>query len=172
MSSLASFLDIKNLDIVQSAVTNEISNVFLTPPEHGFGGWYDALIHIDQSPGSVGLQVPTTTVDREVRLRELPFVDFIKCDVEGAEWMVFDGARRTLSEHRPIVLCEIEDRWARRFGHTRGEVIEMVRGLGHYDALVYENDRMVPLENALRPHQNVLFLPMDSQNAIEDAERP
>jgi FkbM family methyltransferase len=33
--------------------------------------------------------------------------DFIKCDVEGAEGEVFQGARRLLEKQRPRVLCEI-----------------------------------------------------------------
>lgn len=40
--------------------------------------------------------------------------DFIKCDVEGAEGEVFQGARRVLAEHRPTVLCEIHSENSRR----------------------------------------------------------
>jgi FkbM family methyltransferase len=35
--------------------------------------------------------------------------DFIKCDVEGAEGEVFQGARRLLAKQRPRVLCEIHN---------------------------------------------------------------
>jgi FkbM family methyltransferase len=40
--------------------------------------------------------------------------DFIKCDVEGAEGEVFQGARRVLAEQRPRVLCEIHNENSRR----------------------------------------------------------
>jgi FkbM family methyltransferase len=40
--------------------------------------------------------------------------DFIKCDVEGAEGEVFQGARRLLENHRPGVLCEIHNENSRR----------------------------------------------------------
>jgi FkbM family methyltransferase len=39
--------------------------------------------------------------------------DFIKCDVEGAEGEVFQGARRLLASHRPRVLCEIHSERSR-----------------------------------------------------------
>ncbi len=39
--------------------------------------------------------------------------DFIKCDVEGAEGEVFQGARRLLEKHRPRVLCEIHSERSR-----------------------------------------------------------
>jgi len=33
--------------------------------------------------------------------------DFVKCDVEGAEYEVFSGARKILAEYRPVVACEV-----------------------------------------------------------------
>jgi FkbM family methyltransferase len=40
--------------------------------------------------------------------------DFIKCDVEGAEGEVFQGARRLLEKQRPGVLCEIHSENSRQ----------------------------------------------------------
>jgi FkbM family methyltransferase len=45
--------------------------------------------------------------------RDLPRVDFIKCDVEGLELAVFQSFIEIISKYRPIVLCELgnpEDR--------------------------------------------------------------
>ncbi len=40
-------------------------------------------------------------------------VDFIKCDVEGLEFSVFQTFLETIGKHRPIILCELEDPKAR-----------------------------------------------------------
>jgi FkbM family methyltransferase len=40
--------------------------------------------------------------------------DFIKCDVEGAEGEVFQGARRLLEKQRPRILCEIHSENSRQ----------------------------------------------------------
>jgi len=40
--------------------------------------------------------------------------DFIKCDVEGAEGEVFQGARELLEKQRPRVLCEIHSEQSRQ----------------------------------------------------------
>jgi FkbM family methyltransferase len=40
--------------------------------------------------------------------------DFIKCDVEGAEGEVFQGARGLLAKQRPRALCEIHNEKSRR----------------------------------------------------------
>jgi len=49
--------------------------------------------------------VPTVTLDW--LLERFPAPQVLKIDVEGAEALVLRGARRTLSEIRPVVLCEV-----------------------------------------------------------------
>ena len=39
--------------------------------------------------------------------------DFIKCDVEGAELLVFKGAKNTLINNKPIVFSEILRKWSK-----------------------------------------------------------
>jgi FkbM family methyltransferase len=41
--------------------------------------------------------------------RDLPRVDFIKCDVEGLELAVFQSFIGIIDKHRPIILCELGD---------------------------------------------------------------
>ena len=49
--------------------------------------------------------VPSVALDDFVATALAP--DFIKCDVEGAEVEVFRGASNLLTQHKPIVVCEI-----------------------------------------------------------------
>jgi FkbM family methyltransferase len=52
------------------------------------------------------LQVPVTTVDHLVAELNLPKVDFIKMDIEGAEQRAVAGARNTIAKYRPrMALC-------------------------------------------------------------------
>ncbi|MBV8515312.1 MAG: FkbM family methyltransferase [Acidobacteria bacterium] len=50
--------------------------------------------------------------------------DFIKCDVEGAEGEVLEGARRLLEKQRPRILCEIHSETSRRV---------VLREFAHFD---------------------------------------
>jgi len=43
-------------------------------------------------------------------LANLPRLDFIKCDVEGAEVPVFTSMLQVLEKHKPIMLCELADK--------------------------------------------------------------
>lgn len=74
-------------------------------------------------PGRV-LDVPVSTLDH-ARSASDRSIDFVKCDVEGAEHDVFTGGHDVLTGDRPTVLCEIEDRHARRYGGTVQRVLDL-----------------------------------------------
>jgi FkbM family methyltransferase len=60
-------------------------------------------------------------------------VDAIKCDVEGAELGVLRGAKRTLERFHPLLLLEVDVRWARRYGNEGTDVFAFLaeRGYGY-----------------------------------------
>jgi hypothetical protein len=52
------------------------------------------------------IEVPLTTVDKLAAELNLPRVDFIKMDIEGAEQKAIAGARQTIVKYRPrMALC-------------------------------------------------------------------
>jgi FkbM family methyltransferase len=57
--------------------------------------------------------------------------DFIKCDVEGAELLVFRGARQTLARHRPAVFAELLRKWSRPFGYHPNDMLRYFAELGY-----------------------------------------
>ena len=58
--------------------------------------------------------------------------DFLKVDVEGAEILVFRGARRLLSsDDAPIVFFEVVDRFCRDFGTTAAGVKQLLIDCGY-----------------------------------------
>ena len=54
-------------------------------------------------------------------------VDFIKCDVEGAELFVFLGAKKVLLKDKPIVFCEMLRKWCKKFEYHPNEIILLFR---------------------------------------------
>ncbi len=49
--------------------------------------------------------------------------DFIKCDVEGAELLVFRGGRTTLMQHQPMVFAELLRKWSKPFGYHPNDML-------------------------------------------------
>lgn len=56
--------------------------------------------------------------------------DFIKCDVEGAELLVFRGGRETIARDKPIVFAEMLRKWAKPFGYHPNDILRFFDDLG------------------------------------------
>jgi FkbM family methyltransferase len=67
--------------------------------------------------------------------KQLPRLDFIKCDVEGLEVSVFSSMMGTLSVHHPVLLCELADK------NERIKLFEMISALG-YKCYLLRNKRL------------------------------
>jgi FkbM family methyltransferase len=63
---------------------------------------------VDGRVGERGIPVGVTSLDDFVRDLDLPGLDVVKLDIEGAELLAIDGMRNLLrSERRPVILCEV-----------------------------------------------------------------
>ena len=58
-------------------------------------------------------------------------VDFIKCDVEGAELFVFLGAKKVLLKDKPIVICEMLRKFSKKFKYHPNEIILLFKEFGY-----------------------------------------
>ena len=58
-------------------------------------------------------------------------IDFIKCDVEGAELLVFKGGIDAIKNSKPIVFSEILRKWSEKFNYNPNEIFELFHKLGY-----------------------------------------
>ena len=58
-------------------------------------------------------------------------IDFIKCDVEGAELLVFKGGMDAIKNSKPIVFSEILRKWSEKFNYNPNEIFELFHKLGY-----------------------------------------
>ncbi len=70
---------------------------------------------------------------------------FIKCDVEGAELLVFKGALKTLSSGHPVVMTELLRKWAKCFNYHPNDVLNLYKELG-YSCFVIANGKLRPFQ--------------------------
>ena len=71
-------------------------------------------------------------------------VDFIKCDVEGAELFAFQGATETLKKDRPVVFAEMLRKWAAKFDYHPNEIIDLFSAL-EYSCFYAEGGKLIEL---------------------------
>ncbi len=58
-------------------------------------------------------------------------VDFIKCDVEGAELFVFQGGIKTIEVNKPIIFTEMLRKWSMHFNYHPNDIIKLLNDLGY-----------------------------------------
>lgn len=68
-------------------------------------------------------------------------VDFIKCDVEGSELLVFEGAKKTISRYKPIIFCEMLRKWSAKFDYHPNKIVKLLKSLG-YECFTIKNDSL------------------------------
>jgi FkbM family methyltransferase len=69
-------------------------------------------------------------------------VDFIKCDVEGAELLVFQGGIKTIIKDKPIVFSEILRKWSVKFNYNPNKIFDLFRDHS-YKAFTVKNNNLI-----------------------------
>jgi FkbM family methyltransferase len=70
-------------------------------------------------------------------------VDFLKCDVEGAEYFVFQGAAETLRQDKPIIVTEMLRKWSAKFHYHPNDIIGFLGEMG-YRCFTAQDRRLHP----------------------------
>lgn len=101
-----------------------------------------SLANLSERSSVVEVLCPVTTVD-DFATSQRVTVDYIKCDVEGAELLVFKGALSVIRRDRPIVFSEMLRKWSRRFDYHPNDIIDLFAAEG-YEVFVANGAGLTP----------------------------
>ena len=71
------------------------------------------------------------TLDNYIQENNIVKLDFIKCDIEGAEFMALKGGSISLLKFRPMLLLEINSDWTKAFNYTPNEILRYLHEIGY-----------------------------------------
>lgn len=137
---------LKNIEIVEAAVA-EVPGPMKFFEEPG-AGQTSSL-----APGFSGRdarlrEVNVTTIDVEAEKRGLPYIDFLKVDVEGFDLNVIKGTRNLLSQERiGLIQFEYTDAWAIA-GNTLRSAFDWLGSFG-YEAFLLRKSGLYKLKYKL-----------------------
>lgn len=112
-------------------------NVGLSEQEGSFTFYYDPALSVNASlsklTDSSSLQTTVCTVSKLDSFAKAnnTKVDFIKCDVEGAELLAFKGGKEILKRDCPIVFSEMLRKWTAKFNYHPNDIIEFFTYLNY-----------------------------------------
>jgi FkbM family methyltransferase len=107
----------------------------------------------------------TVRLDDFASDRSLTRLDFVKCDVEGAELLVMRGGAKTLARFQPILYLEVCPQWTVGFGYQPEDLCSFLRSLGYKTFMLVTEDCSRPFSanieklRALTKSANLLCLP-------------
>lgn len=146
---------------------NRLSNMTLVPkaisdkPAGKLLLWAEGIssvssLHADAlgSPPTESAEVEVTSIDQYVA-DSSNFPDVIKIDIEGAELLALQGAKKTLQQQKTIVACEIHPHKLPAFGHTAQQVKEFFAAIGYH----VRTDEIFTEQKSANAIQRVIYRP-------------
>ena len=130
--SLVDNLEINNCNNVKSynfGLSNREDEIVFYFYEEGSGNASAAML--DETRANQQVKCHVQPLDKFFPSEGLKSLDFIKCDVEGAELLVFQGGKATISEYKPIIFTEMLRKWTARFHYHPNEIIDFLNHLGY-----------------------------------------
>jgi FkbM family methyltransferase len=138
------------------------ATLFVTEEDHSLSSLADWTSGREQRPAR-GVQCRIRPLDVVVKENNLLRPDFIKCDVEGAELRVFQGASTILnSVHAPVVLFEANLETAGGFGLPIAAAKEFLASLPLPEYQFFrtgDTGRLAPVLQMDPVHSNILAIP-------------
>jgi len=122
-----------NVTLSRVAPSDQAGSSRIFVPIENSGRIGPGLAHIDaqQNRAAVVQDITTLPLDHWMADQALNRLDLIKCDVEGAEPLVLSGGRKTLSEYKPALYCEVDDNCTRRLDYTPADLFGSLSDLGY-----------------------------------------
>jgi FkbM family methyltransferase len=127
----AALNDVRNIRVRSEALGDHACELELLPSEPGKAAPRLADHSPDARGGRAGSKVQVVEGDRLVETENLPLPRLVKIDVEGFEYAVLRGLRRTLSNSLcQIVCCEVHLRLLPE-GVGQGEILDFLKSCGY-----------------------------------------
>jgi FkbM family methyltransferase len=163
------FFGLKNVNLIKKAVSDRMGSTEICVPPKKSGKLGASLAHIqsEKKADSFCETVDMLTLDDFARSVNPPRLDLIKCDTEGSELLVFQGARDLIERFRPVILTEIDANNLARNQHKPSDIVNFFRQWD-YKLMIWELGTFIPAADAEKPG-NYFFIP-ENQVILSEAK--
>ena len=163
--------------LYEAGAGEHAGEVEFTIPVNDSGAMTAGMVHMGRDDSRPGREKhfdfpKTRTIRRPVHriddtLPALSRLSLVKCDIEGADLFAMRGAERTLAQHRPVVVIEINPWFLTGFGLQVGDVTGFFGGLG-YRCYRYADQRLEPVGDDDIVEDNWVFVHPENADRVAD----
>lgn len=112
--------------------------------------------------------VPGITLDSFFDTLDHGKIRFIKCDVEGAELLVFRGAIELIEVMRPIVYSELSRELCQGYGYDIDEIFSFWLDLDYHSYVISSSMKICPIQqDEFSGNGDILFIPTEATFSFE-----
>lgn len=105
-----------------------------------------------------------TTIDEYIFTKNIPIVDFIKIDAEGAELEILKGATQLLTRDKPMIFIEIFEQLLQSFDSTSNDIQTFLVDLG-YKLYMINDNKLVLMSNIYQKNDNDIIAICDKHKS-------
>ena len=152
---------VENITTINLALSNEEKEIemFYTPSLTGASSFKNL-----QENATHTRSIKTRTLDDFTQDSKIESIDFVKCDVEGAELLVIEGGMKSIEKHKPILFLEMLRKWADKFGYHPNEIIRKLSSLNYRCFKVVETNLVEIIEITDREEATNFFFLNDERH--------
>lgn len=88
-------------------------------------------------------EIEIDSLDNILSERQISKIDFIKIDVEGFEYAVLAGGKKSIMQSKPIMFIELDDNNMRENNKSARELIELLLSFGYRE--IFRADNLIPV---------------------------
>ena len=149
----------KNCRLYNHALGTETKIIEMHLPKMN-GHFRTGLAHVaDGRPDKTeSFSFQTEMVKGSELLKDLPEINYIKCDIEGYEEIVLPELKEIILKHKPILQVET-------WGKHKKAVFDLMKELGYEEYRVYKNKMIKNLPEDIEP-SDYLFIHNSSETKI------
>jgi len=123
---------------LNGALNIRLNNLALSSKKEKLTFYYSPTVtgasssqNITENKNMIKLDLEAETIDNFIIKNSIDKLDFVKCDVEGAEYFVYQGGLETFKHKKPIIFTEMLRKWAAKFEYHPNDIINYFFKFGY-----------------------------------------
>lgn len=168
------FKQLKDNTEINAARNIRLNNLALSSRKEKLNFYYSPTVtgasstqNITGNKEMIKLEIDADTIDNFMLSNSISKLDFVKCDVEGAEFFVYQGGVETFKKHKPIVFTEMLRKWAAKFDYHPNDIINLFIQFG-YNCFVVSQSKLIKIKEVSdhTKETNFFFLHEDKHSNV------